>query len=139
MIRQISVKRWARRCGLVVACVPLALLSGCPQDNAGAPGKKSAQSTAPPLSAAAAATSAATTAAMMNAQLAAAEAAQAAPPVDNTAKVQQLINDAEKMYRSGVENYRAGRLDAARMDFDSAVDTMLTSGIGFEGRCSAVG
>ena len=133
MIRQINVKRWARQCVLVVACVPLALLTGCPQDDAGAPGKKGAQATAPTLSDAAAATSAATTAAMMNAQLAAAEAAQAAPPVDNSAKVQQLINDAEKMYRSGVENYRAGRLDAARMDFDSAVDTMLMSGLDLKG------
>ena len=35
----------------------------------------------------------------------------------------------DKAYRSGVENYRAGRLDAARVDFDFAVDLMLTSGV----------
>ena len=46
-----------------------------------------------------------------------------------TAKVQQLINKAEAAYRSGVDNYRAGHLDAARLDFDSAVDLMLTSGM----------
>lgn len=44
-------------------------------------------------------------------------------------KAQQLINTAEKSYRSGVDNYRAGHLDAARVDFDSAVDLMLTSGM----------
>jgi membrane-bound lytic murein transglycosylase D len=43
--------------------------------------------------------------------------------------VQQLITQAETAYRSGVDNYRAGHLDAARLDFDSAVDLMLTSGM----------
>ena len=32
-------------------------------------------------------------------------------------------------YTSGVNNYRAGHLDAARTDFDFAVDLMLTSGL----------
>ena len=40
---------------------------------------------------------------------------------------------AEAIYSSGVASYRAGRLDAARMDFDSAVDTMLTSGLDLKG------
>ena len=35
----------------------------------------------------------------------------------------------ENTYRSGVNNYRGGRLEAARSDFDSAVDQMLTSGL----------
>ena len=36
---------------------------------------------------------------------------------------------AEGTYRSGVDNYRGGRLEAARSDFDAAVDLMLTSGM----------
>ena len=44
-------------------------------------------------------------------------------------RVASLILRVDKSYRSGVENYRNGRLDAARTDFDSAVDMMLTSGI----------
>ena len=44
-------------------------------------------------------------------------------------KAQQLIDRAEGTYRSGVNNYRAGRLEAARSDFDAAVDLMLTSGM----------
>ena len=55
-----------------------------------------------------------------------------AQSVDSAAKaykVQHLINTAEKSYHSGVDNYRAGHLDAARVDFDSAVDLMLTSGM----------
>jgi membrane-bound lytic murein transglycosylase D len=44
-------------------------------------------------------------------------------------KVQQLIAQVESTYSSGVNNYRANRLEAARTDFDSAVDLMLTSGM----------
>jgi membrane-bound lytic murein transglycosylase D len=44
-------------------------------------------------------------------------------------KVQQLLERAEATYRSGVNNYRAGHLESARADFDSAVDLMLTSGM----------
>jgi membrane-bound lytic murein transglycosylase D len=48
-------------------------------------------------------------------------------------KTQQLIQRAEDAYQSGMTNYRAGRLEAARSDFDAAVDTMLTSGMDLKG------
>ncbi|WP_433966974.1 transglycosylase SLT domain-containing protein [Tunturiibacter gelidiferens] len=111
-----------RTVALVVACVPLVLLTGCPQDQAASPGKTSAQTTAPTKTQASSA--------------AASQSGQTTPSteqsVDGAARaftVQQLINSAEAAYRSGVDNYRAGRLDAARLDFDSAVDLMLTSGM----------
>lgn len=44
-------------------------------------------------------------------------------------KVQDIIARAESNYRSGVANYNANHLDAARQDFDAAVDIMLSSGI----------
>lgn len=44
-------------------------------------------------------------------------------------KVQDLINRSEASYASGVNNYNNNRLDAARVDFDSAVDVMLSSGM----------
>jgi membrane-bound lytic murein transglycosylase D len=44
-------------------------------------------------------------------------------------KVQALVAKAEASYQSGVANYNANRLDAARQDFDFAVDTMLSSGM----------
>lgn len=64
----------------------------------------------------------------------AASQAAATPPPSPAAradamKVQQLITQAERDYASGVTNYRAGRLDAARTDFDDAVDLLLTSGM----------
>jgi membrane-bound lytic murein transglycosylase D len=111
------VRRWA----LVVSCAPLAMLIGCPQDKTTAPGAVPAQATAPPITGSTA------------------SAGQAGQPVTSStqmpdtaakaAKVQQLINQAEAAYRSGVDNYRTGHLDAARLDFDSAVDLMLTSGM----------
>src|ERR1700722_10476207 len=110
MIRRISVEKWTRRCVLAVAGVPLALLTGCPQENAGAPGKVAPQSTAPAVSAAANA-GAPTAPAKDSAAIAATPGAASAQAVDiaaNAYKAQQLINDAERMYRSGVDNYRAG-------------------------------
>ena len=110
-----------RTVALVVACVPLVLLAGCPQDQAAAPNKTSPQATAPAIT--------------QSSNASAPQAGQASSTeqsVDSSAhafKAQQLINSAEAAYRSGVDNYRAGRLDAARLDFDSAVDLMLTSGM----------
>jgi membrane-bound lytic murein transglycosylase D len=115
----LEVRRWA----LVVSCAPLVMLAGCPQDQTAAPGKMPAKATAPAIVAGPSSGSAVQTGQAM------APAAQAADAAAKAAKVQQLINKAEAAYRSGVDNYRAGHLDAARLDFDSAVDLMLTSGM----------
>ncbi len=112
------VRRWA----LVVGCSPLVMLTGCPQDQAAAPGKTPAQATAPAI-----ATSPSKTAVQPGPAVV--SEAQVIDSAARAAKVQQLINKAEAAYRSGVENYRTGHLDAARLDFDSAVDLMLTSGM----------
>ncbi len=111
------VRRWL----LVAGCLPLVMLAGCPKDQAAAPGKVTAKATAPAI--------AAVPRVGAKEGQATAPAAEPADGVAKAAKVQQLINKAEAAYRSGVDNYRAGRLDAARLDFDSAVDLMLTSGM----------
>jgi membrane-bound lytic murein transglycosylase D len=103
-------------------CVPLVLLAGCPQNQTAAPGKAAPQATAPTVTAPANA----------NATAPAATQSSTAQNVDNAARAyraQELINRVEQTYRTGVDNYRAGHLEAARQDFDSAVDTMLTSGM----------
>jgi len=95
----------------------LVLLAGCPADTAapaGAPGKVAANATAPLTPAAVAAQR---------------EAAQQAAASQHEQKVKDLITRAEASYNSGVKNYNANRLDAARQDFDYAVDTMLSSGM----------
>ena len=117
-LEKMVLGRWA----LVVGCAPLVMLAGCPQDRSSAPGKAPVQATAPTL---AAGPSGSPRQAMQPAEA----AAQTADAAAKAAKVQQLINKAEAAYRSGVDNYRAGHLDAARLDFDSAVDLMLTSGM----------
>ncbi len=111
-----SVRRWT----LVMACAPLVLLAGCPQNDAakaGAPGKVPAQATAPTAGAGSAQSRAGAT------------TAQTVEDSARAYRAQQLINRVEQTYRSGVDNYRAGHLEAARTDFDAAVDLMLTSGL----------
>src|ERR1700733_4827804 len=122
MARFFLGKRGVGRWALVVGCAPLVMLTGCPQDKPPAPGKAPVQATAPTL---AAGPSGSPRQAMQPAEA----AAQTADAAAKAAKVQQLIIKAEAAYRSGVDNYRANRLDAARIDFDAAVDLMLTSGM----------
>jgi membrane-bound lytic murein transglycosylase D len=115
-----------RRGTRIALAAPLLLaLGGCPSSSAGsaaAPGKAPANATAPAL-----------TAQPEAATQEDDDPAQAAPDQETATahaqKVQALIGRAENSYRSGVANYNANRLDAARMDFDSAVDTMLSSGM----------
>ncbi len=54
---------------------------------------------------------------------------QAADNSADTAKALALIAKAKASYQSGVNNYQANHLDAARADFDAAVDLMMTSGM----------
>jgi membrane-bound lytic murein transglycosylase D len=115
----LEVRRWA----LVVGCAPLVMLAGCPQEKAATPGKAPAQATAPAIAPRSSSGSTGQSGPTVVPPTQAADAAAKA------AKVQQLINNAEAAYRSGVDNYRAGHLDAARQNFDSAVDLMLTSGM----------
>jgi membrane-bound lytic murein transglycosylase D len=119
---QMTLRNLVRRWALVVGCVPLVMLAGCPQDDVATPASVAAQATAPTITSSTDASGGQTTQ----------PAGATAQTVDSAAKaykVQELINKAEASYRSGVDNYRAGRLDAARVDFDSAVDLMLTSGM----------
>ena len=44
----------------------------------------------------------------------------------------QLIRSVEARFASGEQNFKAGHLDAARRDFDAAVDMMLLSGYDLE-------
>jgi membrane-bound lytic murein transglycosylase D len=55
-------------------------------------------------------------------------ATQQAPTSANP-REQQVISAAESSYASGMRNYHAGDLAAAKRDFDNAVDTMLSSGL----------
>ncbi len=109
-------------------------LTGCPEDSpAGSPQKTPANATAPAVTTPAQTPLTPLQQAQQNAQaIASANAAQAAADAqaaERARQVQQLMTRADASYNSGVQNYRANRLDAARMDFDSAIDTMLASGM----------
>src|ERR1700693_5680247 len=109
---RMRLEKLVRRLFPVVACAPLVLLAGCPQENAASPGKTPAQATAPTTPGEAAAVNA------TKAVAAPKTAAQQAENAVNARRVQQLIARTEQTYRSGVANYRAGKLDAARQNFD---------------------
>lgn len=107
--------RWA----VAIACAPLVLLAGCPRQKTGAASGVAANATAPAIAA---------PVQMATPPLAMTQA-QANDLATKAQKVQQLLQQAEGDYSSGVSNYQGGRLEAARADFDLAVDLMLTSGL----------
>lgn len=113
----VDLPRWA----LLAVCV-LLTLAGCKQSQVAAPGKAPVNATAPVLVKQPGAKPAQAPAAVPTTQQATHSAAQAA-------RDQQLIRQVEQTYRQGVASYQAGQLDAARMNFDAAVDLMLTSGM----------
>ena len=62
-------------------------------------------------------------------QSAAAPAALTPAQQQHAQAVTELINRSQASYNSGVTNFNNNKLDAARADFDNAVDLMLTSGM----------
>ncbi|MGA7157993.1 MAG: transglycosylase SLT domain-containing protein [Acidobacteriaceae bacterium] len=110
------------RYALAAVCTPMLLLAVAGCNSAGhsaAPGSAPANATAPSLQ----------QQADSQAQSQADQSARQIIAAQHTQKVQALISKAEASYQSGVTNYNANRLDAARQDFDFAVDTMLSSGM----------
>ena len=97
-----------------VCCAALALLlEGCtPSQHAGVPQNSQPQATAPVLPAP---------------QQSGTSPSQAATRQQQ--RVQLIIEQVEKAYAAGNEDYRKGRLLEAKAEFDRAVDLMLTSGI----------
>lgn len=115
--------RMIRRVLTTAVCAPLLfVLAGCPGDeaaNAASPGHVPATATAPTID---------PELAQKTREMQAQQAAQSLANAQQR-KVQDLITRAETAYKSGVSNYNAKHLDAARMDFDSSVDLILTSGV----------
>jgi membrane-bound lytic murein transglycosylase D len=101
---------------LASACILLLLaLAGCtPTDTAVGPSSKPAQATAPPL----------------QAPVAPQPAAPAAPRLTaEQQRARQLIAQVEAAYAAGDADYRKGMLAEAKIQFDRAVDLMLSSGL----------
>lgn len=110
------------RCFFTAACAPLVLLTGCPRS--GPAVSTPTQATAPPL---------ATPQPASEAVPSSASVGHSDAAVASSAHAQQIVDQAERSYRRGVDDYTAGHLDAARADFDLAVDTMLASGLDLKG------
>ena len=115
-----------RNRSIAVICAPLVLtlgLTGCPDDTA----TRSPVTSMPAYATAPAVKQASAQAGAISAQT------QALQDSTTNYRTQQIIANAERSYKSGVSNYQAGRLEAARTDFDFAVDAMLTSGMDLKG------
>ena len=112
-----TLENLLQRFGIALALGPLVMLAGCPKQEDAASARPPAAATAPALPDPSNATSAAT------------QATTQPNDAAHAKRSERLIAQVEKAYQSGVSNYRAGRLDAARQDFDLAVDTMLASGL----------
>jgi len=110
-----------------VLLVTTLALAGCPADTAtaAAPGKAVPNTTAPPVAAVAGIRDSAPEAEPQSQVL----VGQQNTGTQHAKQVQDLISRVETSYQSGVTNYNANRLDAARLDFDFAIDTMLSSGM----------
>jgi membrane-bound lytic murein transglycosylase D len=104
---------------LPIASGMLLLLCGCPAQQPGAPAGASPHATAPTLGSG---TAAATT------EKSSAAAASTTVPQDHAQQDQMLIAASKHAYDTGISLYQAGQYQAAREDFDRAVDIFLTSG-----------
>ncbi|HUB17184.1 MAG TPA: transglycosylase SLT domain-containing protein [Acidobacteriaceae bacterium] len=116
--------------------VALAMLTGCPSKQASSPPPqaqapalpaKTAEAKAPAAGPAGAGTAGAS--AQNSGQSDAAKAAEAAraaqAAAEQAARDKQLVDSVEKAYHAGLQDYQAGHAEAARANFDYAVDLML--------------
>ncbi|MES2221323.1 MAG: LysM peptidoglycan-binding domain-containing protein [Acidobacteriota bacterium] len=103
---------------LPIASSVLLLLCGCPAQQPGAPASASSHATAPTL--------------RTDTTAAATQKSSAAPattaPENHAQQDQTLIAASKQAYDTGISLYHAGEYQAAREDFDRAVDIFLTSG-----------
>ncbi|MGB6931745.1 MAG: LysM peptidoglycan-binding domain-containing protein [Acidobacteriaceae bacterium] len=104
---------------LPIASGVLLLLCGCPAQQPGAPASASPHATAPTLGAGATA---------QTAEENPRPATPAATPENRAQQDQTLIAASKQTFDTGISLYQAGEYQAAREDFDRAVDIFLTSG-----------
>jgi membrane-bound lytic murein transglycosylase D len=116
---QILMRNTLKRYRLLQIALPLLLLAGCdPSQPKGAPASQPPQATAPALPA----------------PQPQAPAPDQPPPLTKEQKrVRLLIQQVEDAYAKGEADYRKGKLHEAKVEFDRAVDLMLTSGIDIKG------
>jgi membrane-bound lytic murein transglycosylase D len=113
--------RW-NRYRLFASAVLALSLAGCdPSQPAGAPERQQSQATAPAL-------------AVPPPQAAQTTAPASAPPLTREQqRVRLLIEQVDQAYAFGEAAYRKGNLAEAKVEFDRAVDMMLSSGIDIKG------
>jgi peptidoglycan lytic transglycosylase D len=107
-------------CALIAA---LLFLSACESKDSKKTAKVTPQALAPALTAQASAAAASPTPSPASTQ----QPSMPENQPDSKDPVPGVIADAEKAYSSGEANYKAGHLDAAKQDFNRAVDVLMQS------------
>jgi membrane-bound lytic murein transglycosylase D len=108
------LRAWQRLLAPACALLVLACIGCTPTGNAGGPSSQPAQATAPPL----------------QAPVVPQPPAPAAPRLTaEQQRARQLIAQVEAAYAAGDADYRKGMLAEAKIQFDRAVDLMLSSGL----------
>ncbi len=105
-------RAWQRYIVPACALVVLAFAGCTPTDTAAGPARQPVQATAPPLSAPVAP-----------------QPAAAPRPTAQQQRARRLITQVEAAYAAGDADYRKGMLAEAKLQFDRAVDLMLSSGL----------
>jgi len=121
-LKGVNLKSWVKRFSLLVLGGGLMLLAGCESKDTKQSARPVQQALAPSIEVTGAATGHSSPAAA-NQQPTPAPAQT--PQPEKPDPVPGIIADAEKAYAAGQEDYKAGHLDAAKQDFNRAVDILM--------------
>jgi membrane-bound lytic murein transglycosylase D len=123
-LKGVDLKTGVKRLGILVLGGGLILLAGCESKDTKQSARPVQQALAPSIEVTGTGTSLSSPASPAAKQQAAPAPTQTPQP-EKPDPVPGIIADAEKAYAAGQEDYKAGHLDAAKQDFNHAVDILM--------------
>src|SRR5207248_4630370 len=120
-LKSVDLETWVKRFSILVLGGGLTLLAGCESKDTKQSARPVQQALAPSIEAAGGGTGPSAPAAKQQPTPAPAQTPQPEKPDP----VPAIIAEAEKAYAAGQEDYKAGHLDAAKQDFNHAVDILM--------------
>ena len=115
------MESWVKRLTIIAAGVGLMLLAGCESKDTKQSARPVQQALAPSIEG----TGGGGTDSGLSSQAQPTPAPAQTPQPEKPDAVPAIIADAEKAYATGQEDYKAGHLDAAKQDFNRAVDILM--------------
>ena len=120
-LESVDLESWVKRLSILVLGGGLMLLAGCESKDTKQSAQPVAQAMAPSIEAAGGGTGPSSPAAKQQQTPTPAQTPQPEKPDP----VPGIIAEAEKAYAAGQDDYKAGHLDAAKQDFNHAVDILM--------------